>query len=215
MNRKPAQFEYGFYADSLRECAEKFGGIFSLPIIPNNFLEMAAHYSDGNVLDIGAGKDKPFLSLIAMKLKHGRYYSMDSDPCGSFDFRTLDEIPRDLDFSLIVANQVYEHLEVQESIDMMSRTAAQLCQGGRYVVTVPNILHPNRQISNITHKTAWGYNSLYMCFKYAGLSPVKIARYSKKHPEGLIEKILARYISRIYRMDWCDSILMVGIKNDK
>jgi hypothetical protein len=209
------KFEYGFYSDSLNECYKKFGGIFKLPIIYNPYQEMILQYQKGNILDIGAGKEKPLFNAIKDKLTSGKYYSLDTDPKGIFDFNSIENLPKDLQFSLITANQVFEHLDIQESINMMCTASFHLESKGKIIATVPNIAHPNRQISNITHITPWGFNSFYMVFKYANLDVTKIARYSKRHPAGIIEKLIAKYISRIYRMDWCDSILMIGMKSGK
>lgn len=206
------QFEYGFYDDCLKECSDKFGNIFGLPIIDSPYIEIAKHYQKGNILDLGSGKKKPLGEIMKDKLNDGNYYSLDTDPRGKFDFNDIKEIPKDLKFDLIVANQVFEHLDIEESIDLMIDAGKLLTDGGKIIVTVPNISHPNRQRSNITHKTPWGFWSLYMPFKMANLEVVKVARYSKRHPKGLIEKIIIYYVSRVYRMDWCDSILMIGKK---
>jgi hypothetical protein len=52
-----------------------------------------------------------------------------------------------------------------------------------------------------------------MLYKYAGFEVIKIARYSKRHPKGFMEKLITKYVSRVYRMDWCDSVIMIGQKN--
>ncbi|MFW9875820.1 MAG: methyltransferase domain-containing protein [Candidatus Thorarchaeota archaeon] len=174
---------------------------------------MRRNYTGGNVLDVGAGKNKMLLSVLSEKLNNGRYYSLDTDPTGDFDFDSYEDIPDNLSFSLICANQVFEHLELQESIDMMYITSKYLEDNGKFIITIPNISHPNRYFGDITHQTPWSYPGFYMIYKYANLDVVKIARYSKRHPKGLMEKIITRYVSRVYRMDWCDSILMIGIKN--
>ena len=214
-NKDIPEFEYGFYSDSLQECYNKFGDIFQLPIIHNPFQEILLQYSEGNILDIGAGKEKLFFSAIKDKLTSGEYFSLDTDPQGTFDFNSVENLPNDLQFSLITANQVFEHLDIQASIEMMYKASIHLERAGKLIVTVPNIAHPNRQISNITHITPWGYNSFYMVFKYANLEVTEICRYSKRHPTGFMEKIITKYISRVYRMDWCDSILMIGTKSGK
>jgi len=209
---KIPQFEYGFYSDALQECYQTFGDIFELPIIDNFTREMRNHYVSGNVLDIGAGKAKPLYKTFKKRLKNGNYYSLDTDPQGTFDFHGIDDIPADLIFTFITANQVFEHLDIAESIELMCKASQHLQPEGKIIVAVPNISHPNRQISNITHKTPWGFDSFYMVFKYANLEVTRIARYSKRHPQGCMEKLITKYVSRVYRMDWCDSILMIGEK---
>ncbi len=213
MGEKKKKFEYGFYHDSLTECYKKFGGIFEQPIIQDHNEEAISYYSRGNILDIGAGKEQPFVSFAKAKLKDGKYYTLDNDPHGKFDFQSFDEIPKNLKFNLIVANQLFEHLDVEEAMEFIVNIENVLEKGGIICATVPNIAHPNRQISNITHKTAWGYNSFYMLFRYTHLEVLKYARYSKRYPKGLIEKFLAKQMQNIYRIDWADSLMVIAKKN--
>jgi len=209
---KIPQFEYGFYRDALQECFQKFGDIFALSIIDNPTRETRNHYACGNILDIGAGKAQPLYKTFQKRLQNGKYYSLDTDPQGDFDFHHIDDIPGELTFSLIIANQVFEHLDIAESIKLMYKVSQRLQVGGRVIITVPNISHPNRQRGDITHKTSWSFEGFYMVFKYANLEVTQIVRYSKRHPQGFMEKLITKYVSRVYRMDWCDSILMVGEK---
>jgi len=209
------KFEYGLYRNAIQECYEKFGDILSLPIINSYAREMRSHYTSGNVLDIGAGNAKPLYETFKKSLQHGKYYSLDTDPQGNFDFNSIDEIPLNLRFTLITASQVFEHLGISESIELLWKANHHLLSGGKAIVTVPNISHPNRQWADITHKTPWGAYSFYIVFKYAQLKVTRIARYSKRHPKGFMEKLIARVVSRLYRMDWCDSILMIGEKLNK
>lgn len=207
------EFMYGFYRQCLRESFEQFGSILSLPIIGDPYAEARRHYTGGKVLDIGAGNAHPVKRAFAGALAEGDYFSLDTDPQGTFDFTSVQQIPRDLTFELIVANQVFEHLDIDTSLEIMAHAAAHLAPAGRIFVTVPNVAHPNRFTSDITHVTHWGHHSVYMLLKAAGLTVERMARYSKYHPRGPIERLLARYIGRIYRMDWCDSVLVQAVKN--
>ncbi|ODS40533.1 MAG: hypothetical protein A7315_02550 [Candidatus Altiarchaeales archaeon WOR_SM1_79] len=203
-------FEYGFYFECLKECFQKFGYIEDLPIIKGPYEKIAETYKGGMVLDVGAGKEKPVQKCL--NLPDDLYFSLDDDPCGKFNYNSVEEIPENELFSLITANQFFEHITLQDSINLICNLSKHLEKNGYFVSTVPNIQHPIRQRSNITHITPWEYKALYMLYKYAGLNVIEISRYSKRHPHGIIEKILAKYINRIYRIDWCDSILIVGRK---
>jgi 2-polyprenyl-3-methyl-5-hydroxy-6-metoxy-1,4-benzoquinol methylase len=206
------QFEYGLYADASKECFQQFGSIFSLPIIYNVTGEIIACYSKGNVLDIGCGKEKLLQSAFNDKLLDGEYYSLDNDPQGEFDFTDVNDIPLTLRFSLVTANQLFEHLTIDRSIELMCTACQHLLPGGKIVATIPNISHPNRYVTNVTHTTPWGYNNFNMLFKYANLKVTNIYRYSKRHPQGIMEKLIAKYVARVYRMDWCDSIMLIAEK---
>ncbi len=210
MRDKKQKFGYGFYSDCLKECIKKFGSIEDLPIINGPYKKISEIYSGGKVLDIGAGKEKPVQKCL--NLGDDLYFSLDNDPCVKFDYNSIEEIPEDELFSLITANQFFEHITVEDSINLVCDLARHLKEKGYFISTVPNIQHPIRQQTNITHITAWDYKALYMLYKYANLKVIEISRYSKRHPQGIIERTLAKYINRIYRIDWCDSILIVGEK---
>ena len=208
-----AKFDYGTFDDVRAQTVQKFGSFLDLPIVPGFNQEAISTYSAGNILDIGAGKDKPMLKSME-KIDTKLYYTLDNDPQGDFNFNALEDIPVELQFELVTAGQFFEHLHYQDALNFTQKLKNHIAPGGQLVVSVPNILHPNRYWGDITHLTHWNYNNLSLIYHYADMSVTKIARYSKRHPQGLIEKTLAKYISRIYRMDWCDSILMVGQKNE-
>lgn len=210
---KIPKFEYGYYNDCLGESFRKFGDILSLPVLDSAYMEVKRNYAGGNVLDIGAGNAHALKQVLGDDIVNGRYYSLDTDPRGHFDFSSVQEIPRELQFSMIVANQVFEHLSIDVSLEVMAHAAARLAPGGRLIATVPNVAHPSRFMSNVTHITYWGHHSFYMLFKAAALEVESMARYSKRHPRGIVERIAAHYIGRIYRMDWCDSLLVRAVKN--
>lgn len=209
MNKKN-NFEYGFYFDCRKECVQKFGSIEDLPIIKGPYEKIAEIYQSGKVLDVGAGKEKPIQK--SLNLPDDLYFSFDNDPHGKFNYNSVEEIPDNELFSLITASQFFEHIPLQDSIDLVCILSNHLEKKGYLISTVPNIQHPVRQRADITHIANWDYKALYMLYKYADLEVIEIARYSKRHPKGIIEKILAKYINRIYRIDWCDSVLIVGRK---
>ncbi|MBN1493703.1 MAG: methyltransferase domain-containing protein [Candidatus Omnitrophica bacterium] len=205
-------FDYGFYSDCLSECVNSFGALPDLPIIKSHFDKISKYYSGGNVLDLGCGKAR--VAQARLRLSDEVYHSLDTDPCGTFTYRSVEEIPENKTFALVIANQVLEHLTLAESIKMVRVLQRHIKKGGYFIATVPNIAHPVRQHTNITHVTCWEYKALYALFKLCRFNVQEIARYSKRHPKGVIEKIVAYYVNRIYRIDWCDSILIVGQKSE-
>lgn len=206
------EMDYGIFSELRGECYKKFGGVFDLPIVADPYLTTLGYYVDGNILDVGAGREKIFWGVIQNKLHDGRYYSLDNDPKGKYDYRDFTEIPIDLCFSMIFGNQVLEHLEIDQAEQMAKCAFAKLVKGGIFILTVPNTSHPVRQWGDVTHKTAWNYNAIYPLLKSIGFDILFIARYSKKQPSGFIEKFIANQLASIYRIDWCDSIIVVGQK---
>ena len=204
------KFDYGYYWEMRNECVKKFGEIFDLPII--EFATPVSEYSEGNILDVGAGKELGLFYTIKDRIKQGKYWALDNNPLGNFDFREPEDIPAELSFSLIVANQFFEHLSIEEAVKILFQLSGHLDKNGKIYVSVPNISHPVRFFGDITHKTWWSYVSLYTIFKLCGLEVLKISRSSKRHRKGMLEKIITNYLARIYRIDWCDAIIVVAQK---
>src|SRR3989337_1135982 len=108
-------FGYGFYSNCLNECFTKFGDLESLSIIKDPYKKIQKIYSEsgGKVLDIGAGKEKPMQKVL--DLSDDLYSSLDNDPAGEFTYSSINEIHPEERFALITANQVFEHISLQDS----------------------------------------------------------------------------------------------------
>lgn len=193
-----------------QKCAEVFGSFQQLPIIASAYQRIQQIYREtgGKVLDVGAGVNKPLKSVL--ELAKANYLTLDDDPDGDFTFRSVQEIAADCFFNLIVANQFFEHLTIEQTIEVMQNLVLHLNVSGYMVVTVPNIAHPNRFWA-VTHVTPWDYMSIYSLYRLFGLCCLEISRYNKTAgPKNLIDHWLVRVMARLYRVDWCDSIMVVG-----
>jgi hypothetical protein len=190
------------------ECYQRFGSVIDLPLrSPSEVLpELLGNKS--KVLDLGAGAHKPFKPLF--ESLGVTYFSMDIDPDGDFDFHSFPDVPEGMRFDLILANQVLEHVSVDEAFHMVSQAHERLVAGGAILVTVPNAAHPVRQ-RDCTHVTPWPANDLYSLLRNAGFQIESMARYNKF---PLTRRPLKRWIVEVvcheFRMDWCDSIMAVG-----
>ena len=209
---------YFSYAEMLvarEECFKRFGSIFSIPVHSGNKHNILLNYlsreSQGNMLDFGAGPQrlKPFISAHFPSLA---YRSLDSDAAYGCDYTSVEEIPENTLFSLVCADQVLEHIPVEGTLGIFDNLKKKLAPGCLFYATVPNISHPTRFFSNIEHCTYVSYFDLYYFCRFAGLEPLAIFRYSKRHPKGWFERFIAKKIQDIYRMDWADSIAIIARK---
>lgn len=192
------------------ECWQKFGSVHDMPVIsPHQALPGLLH-PGSRVLDVGAGAHKPFKAAVTRVTE--AYSCLDADPDGIFDFRSFDEIPRDLYFDLAIANQVLEHLHVDEAFSMVRSVYDRLVSGGTFLATVPNAAHPVRQW-DCTHVTPWPVNDLYSLLRSAGFEIVKMSRYNKTPlTRNPLAGWVVRTVCREFRVDWCDSIMAVAVR---
>ena len=194
------------------ECFHRFGNIFKLPIEPCPYTWMKRYYEalpeKGRVLDFGCGKAKPLLRNVGVPAD--LYDSCDSDPAGDFTFHSFDEVPADRGYCLIAANHVFEHLPFMDGVNAAGRLARLLAPGGVFLISVPSPVHPNRYLTNPLHVTPWNYMNLYALHKMSGLDPYYCARYNKTPGPRWYERPIVSIVCRVFRMDWCDSVFVVG-----
>jgi hypothetical protein len=186
----------------------RFGAVLDMPLLSPHEVLPDLLEAGGKVLDVEAGAHKPFRSIV--EKSGATYYSMDTDPDGEFDFRSFADVPEESIFDLIMANQVLEHVSVDDAFSMVSQAHDRLSSGGRLAVTVPNTSHPVRQ-RDCTHITPWPANDLYSLLRSAGFEVESMTRYNKfpltDHP---LKRWIVEVVCREFRMDWCDSIMSIA-----
>lgn len=191
------------------EGGKRFGAIHDIPIVDLRTVLRTMADGTTRVLDVGAGASKPLLRIL--QGVEVEYRSLDTDPAGDFDFHDVGDIPADLRFELAVANQILEHVTPGTALEIVRGVAGVLAPGGRLAATVPNAQHPVRHWGDATHVTAWPYLDLYGLFRLAGLEVERVARYTKRRlTRRPIRRMIVKTVAREYRVDWCDSILVVG-----
>lgn len=193
------------------ECHQRFGSILELPVRPIDSVLFELLHPSSKVLDIGAGVAKPLKNSIVQPGQS--YFSLDSDPNGDFDFRSFDEMGSELKFDLMVANQILEHLTISETLKMLRSAEKHLSAGGYFFATVPNMAHPVRYWADASHVTAWPLNDLYGIFRNAGMGVYAMVRYNKYvFPRNPLKRLIVNIVCEVFRVDWCDSLIIVGQK---
>jgi hypothetical protein len=191
------------------ECFERFGSIHDVPIVDHSRELKRLTAEARRLLDFGASADHPLKRTLDPD--RTAYWSLDPDPVGSYDFADLSDVPDDLRFDLVVADQVLEHVPLGDSITVVTGIAAVLEPGGRFVATVPNASHPVRHWGDATHVTPWPVFDLYGLFRVAGLEVESLARYGKRRLSWRpVRRLIVRAVASEFRVDWCDSLMIVG-----
>jgi SAM-dependent methyltransferase len=204
------QLSYNQLTRWRKECNQRFGNIHDVSIRGPQAELQTLLQPNSRVLDVGAGVDKPLRNTI--REPEQRYYSLDNDPDGSFDFASFDDVPLDMKFDVMVANQVLEHLTIDEAYGMLCTAYRHLSEGGHFLATVPSPSHPVRQWDP-THLTPWPMNDLYGLFRASGFQVSTLCRYNK-YPltRNPFKRLVVNIVCEAFRVDWCDSLMIVGTR---
>jgi len=206
--------EYDRFFHLRAKAHERFGDVLSLPVgeQPYEFLKRVyrTRYPNGRVLDFGSGAQKPLRKQLG--IGDDRYHTCDTDPSGDFTYRRLEDIPSGESYDMVAANQVFEHLDFDEALRTASALARLVARGGMLQASVPNAAHPTRYWGDPTHKTPWTHLTLCALIESSGLVPESCIRCNKRPGPRWYERSVIHVVCRVFRMDWCDTIYIVGRK---
>jgi len=194
------------------ECGKRFGKIKDLKIVnPHKVLQDIVENTQGLVLDFGCGIDK--VHQKAYGIPSNRYFSMDNDPDGDFDYHSIEDIPKEQQFDLVIMNQVIEHIPFEDCMKMMVHLSEFINGGGNIFITVPNVQHPVRYWGDLDHVTPWTYEDIYGLFKNIGFEVEQLIRFNKHRlPINPVKRYIIKTVCDVFRVDWCDSIMGLGRK---
>jgi 2-polyprenyl-3-methyl-5-hydroxy-6-metoxy-1,4-benzoquinol methylase len=202
---------YSSLSKGMQEGFRKFGYIYQLPVVRSPYDYLRRLYRSGYILDVGAGVDLYIKNIL--HLDENTYFSLDNDPSGTFSYHQTSDIPQEMQFEWIIINELIEHLTIEQGVELLTGLRNFLHRDGQAIITTPNILHPIRFWSNPTHVTPWSYNALYGLLTSLGYQVPQIYRYSKNHrPLDPLSWLVERLMRRIYRVDWCDSIMVIATR---
>lgn len=194
-----------------RAAAERFGRVFSLPIVRrvrDVLLDCVAERT--RVLEVGAG-DRRMGELLRARREGVEYRSIDIDPHGEHDYRSLDEIDRA--FDCVFAFEVVEHIAAEEIPGWLARLSELLSPGGRLVLSTPNTYYPPAYLRDVTHRTPLCYDELAALVSAAGLEVERIARvYHDPVHRKLLRRYLFGWLFEMIGIDFARQIILVARK---
>jgi 2-polyprenyl-3-methyl-5-hydroxy-6-metoxy-1,4-benzoquinol methylase len=190
---------------------ERYPDIWDLKILRKRFPLMVKTIRDGEkVLDIGAS-NRNLDARLKRHFPNLIYKSMDIDRENFHDFYSLNEIQES--FDVIFLFEVIEHLELVEGFQLLKRIYDLLKEGGRLIITTPNIFNPGRFWRDATHKVAYCYDEL------AGVllaNHFQIKAMYRKYNDAFLQYIFRVYIMaplhQYLEIDFAKSILVLAEK---
>ena len=185
--------------------------IWDMKILRKRFPLMVRMIGDGEkILDIGAS-NRNLEKRLKRHFPNLIYKSMDIDREQVHDFYSMEEIRET--FDVVFLFEVIEHLELEEGVRLLQRSYDLLHEGGRLILTTPNIFNPSRFWRDATHRVAYCYDELGGLLLSRGFSIAAMYR--------TYNDVFHRYLFRVYVMaplhrylgiDFAKSILIVAEK---
>lgn len=185
--------------------------IWDLKILRKRFPVMVKNIRNGEkILDIGAS-NRNLEERLKRHFPDLIYKSLDVDREQPHDFYSMEEIRET--FDVVFLFEVIEHLELEEGVQLLKRSYDLLNEGGRLILTTPNIFNPSRFWRDATHRVAYCYDELGGLLLAQGFSITAMYR--------TYNDVFHRYFFRVYMMaplhrylgiDFAKSILIVAEK---
>jgi SAM-dependent methyltransferase len=189
----------------------RYPEIWDLKILRKRFPLMLEILQDGEkVLDIGAS-NRNLQERLQRHYPNLVYKSMDVDREQFHDFYSLEEIRET--FDIVFMFEVIEHLELEDGIRVLKRIYEILRDGGRLIMTTPNIFNPSRFWRDATHKVAYCYDDLGGILLAQGFHIKGMYRtYSDAFHRYLFRVYVMVPLHRYLGIDFAKSILVVAEK---
>jgi SAM-dependent methyltransferase len=196
------------YRDKIHE---RYPDIWDLKILRKRLPLMVNTIRDGEkILDIGASNR----NLEGRLKKHYPgliYKSMDVDREQIHDFYSLDEIQES--FDIVFLFEVIEHLDLGEGVQLLKRVYDFLNEGGRLILTTPNVFNPSRFWRDATHKVAYCYDELGGLLLAQGFQIKAMYRtYSDAFHRYFFRLYVMAPLHRYLGVDFAKSILVIAEK---
>jgi len=204
------RIDYSKWHEISMSIERKFGNLQTLKMIEDHNTIISGYIQNSKkVLDLGAGSTKPLRGIV-----RGVYKSLDNDQSVFHDYSHIDQIQES--FDAIISNQFFEHLTFEEGISYFEKISKILDPDGILAITIPNIEHPTSWYNNWDHKAYWGYWDIGAMMELNNIEVIDAARYRKRPQEIYAltqeERKIVDLIAKIYSMDYCRFVLVVGRK---
>ena len=189
----------------------RYPDIWGLKILRKRFPLMVRVIEDGEkVLDIGAS-NRNLQERLKRHFPKLIYKSMDIDRDKFHDFYSMEEVQES--FDVVFLFEVIEHLGLEEGIRLMAKIHDLLNEGGRLILTTPNVFNPGRFWRDATHKVAYCYDELGGLLLAHGFEIKAMYRtYSDAFHRYLFRIYIMAPLHRYLGIDFAKSILVIAEK---
>lgn len=203
-------FSWSKFYSCRKDIRKSYPSVYGIKI-KKKLLDVILEALKGNeiILDVGAS-NKELGERIKNKFPYVTYKTMDIDKIQPHDYYSLDEITEF--FDIIILSEVIEHLEFNPGISMLQRLYGLLRNGGKIIVSTPNLHHPHRYWDS-DHKTPYRYDEISGALLSVGFRIDMIFRtYNEQFLKRFFRIYIASHLHRYLDIDFAKSIVVVASK---
>lgn len=196
------------YRDQIHK---RYPKVWALKLIKRPSWLVRKHLRPGmRILDVGAG-DKRMHKRVTDIYPDILYKSMDIDRAVPHDYYSLDDIKEQ--FDLIILFEVVEHMTLEEGVTLFGQLYGFLANGGKLIISTPNVFNPNRFWTTVDHKTAYSYEELGGVVLSQGFDVLEIYRtFNASVAKYFLRLTLFYPLHRILDVDFAKSIVVMAQK---
>ena len=189
----------------------RYPEIWDVKILRKRFPLMVKTVLNGEkVLDIGSS-NRDLEKRLKRHYPRLIYKSMDIDRERFHDFYSLEEIQES--FDIIFLFEVIEHLDLEAGVRLLKKIYDLLNEGGRLILTTPNVFNPSRFWRDASHKVAYCYDELGGLLLAQGFHIKAMYRsYNDVFHRYLFRLYVMAPLHRYLGIDFAKSVLVVAEK---
>lgn len=202
-------FSWSRFWKARKEVRKQYKDIYCLPIKKKLFQIVSEEIKDtSSILEVGAG-EKILKKKVEETYPSVTYKTMDIDVEGDHDYTKLETIEEK--FDVIVMAEVIEHLFFEEGLNIFQDLHYLLKEGGKLIVTTPNIYHPNTWFKDSDHRVALSYEVLGAMAKETEFEIHEIYRtFNDSFFKRFTKMYITKFIFKHLELDFAPSIVLVA-----
>ncbi len=191
----------------------RYPEVWDLKILRKRLPLMVENIREGEkILDVGAS-NRTLEGRLKKYYPNLIYKSMDVDQQQFHDFHSLEQVRES--FDVVFLFEVIEHLDLEEGVKLLKKAYDLLNEGGRLILTTPNVFNPSRFWRDATHKVAYCYDELGGLLLAQGFQiKVMYRTYNDAYHRYFFRRYVMAPLHRYLGIDFARSILVIAEKKE-
>ena len=167
-----------------------------------------------NILNFGCGDS----TLDKECFEYDLEIRVDNDPAARPDYEKIEDIPQEIMFDGVLAEQCFEHIEKDNLEIIINNISNKMRKDAIIIASIPNVFNWVKYISDYDHKSPLAYTHLGALFEINDIEVSSIYYYSKERRFQRLfdltksEKEIMSLLVEFFELIPADYVVVVGNK---